>query len=421
MWFFTKKKKGKKNSGKKWTEEDERILLKGVLEEASFDDIGKILGRESSAVSIKYNQINNKRRSGSWSQEESQILIGLWNKGATLEEIGQELNRKRNSILGKLNSFSSWGYPKKINSNLHVGKTSKGSELIFDLGKAINDFQKNNFQTTLKSSNESELKFDTSGNIEITHDKNKSSKELVKKYALKGYEIEHISEQTNISEEEVNRLMDEIGIWDQYDSIMLNKAEKRWNKQPKLGIEKNLFEQRLIKREEEENKAIKYVKRLISTPEGTQVEFKETFWRCVNTKQNDKQDVIHSAIKNINAFFNTRGGDLVIGVNDKTREIVGIEFDQFKNDEEYTKKIRLRIQNVMKPHIVTLYDVDIVEIDAKKICLIHVEKSDKPIFLLDKKYKNSEVFYVREGESAFEYEGRKLVDYIQRNFASKEE
>ena len=64
MWFFTKKKKGKKNSGKKWTEEDERILLKGVLEEASFDDIGKILGRESSAVSIKYNQINNKRRSG---------------------------------------------------------------------------------------------------------------------------------------------------------------------------------------------------------------------------------------------------------------------------------------------------------------------------------------------------------------------
>ena len=70
---------------------------------------------------------------------------------------------------------------------------------------------------------------------------------------------------------------------------------------------------------------------------------------------------------------------------------------------------------------VLCHDVDIVEIDAKKICLIHVEKSDKPIFLLDKKYKNSEVFYVREGESAFEYEGRKLVDYIQRNFASKEE
>lgn len=421
MWFSKKNKKDKKNSGKRWTTEEEQILLKGILEEATFDDISKILGRESSAISIKYNQINNKRRSGSWSAEETKILIVLWNNGATLEEIGQKLDRKRNSILGKLNSLSSWGYPKKINSNLVVENTSDGNELIFDLSKAIENFQKNNFQTTLKSSNKSKLKFDTSGNIEITHSKKKSSEELVKKYALKGYEIEHICEQTNISEEEVNRLMDEMNIWDKYDSIMLNKAEKRWNKKPKLGIEKDLYEQRLIKREEEENKAIKYVKRLISTPEGTEVEFKETFWRCVNTKQNDKQDVIHSAIKNINAFFNTRGGDLVIGVNDRSREVVGIEFDQYKNDEEYIKKIHLRIQNVMKPHIISLYDVSIIEIDSKKICLIHVEKSDEPIFLLDKKYKNSEVFYVREGESAFEYEGRKLIDYIQRNFLSKNE
>ena len=105
MWFFKIKKTNYKNSGKKWTDKEESILLEGIKAEATSEEISKILQREPSAIAAKYNQINKKRRSGSWSEEETKLLIALWNDGASLEFIGQSLNRKRNSILGRLNSF----------------------------------------------------------------------------------------------------------------------------------------------------------------------------------------------------------------------------------------------------------------------------------------------------------------------------
>ena len=184
-----------------------------------------------------------------------------------------------------------------------------------------------------------------------------SSKDKIKEYALKGYEVEHIAEQTNHSTENIQKIMDEMNIWEEYDEIMLKKAENRYDRQPKKRNEKNIFEELLIKREQEENKAKDYVKRLISSPEGTQTEFKETFWRCTRTKENNNKDVIHSSIKNINAFFNTKGGDLVIGVRDYDRDVVGITFDGYKDDETYIRRIRDRIKNSMKGKFSHLFDI----------------------------------------------------------------
>ena len=152
MWFFKRKKTNYKNSGKKWTKKEETILLEGISNEATSEEISKILQRDPSAISAKYNQINKKRRSGSWSEEETKILIALWNDGASLEYIGAALNRKRNSILGRLNSLSSWGYPGKIKPNLSIGKTSNNSEMIFDMDEAILNFQNREFTPTVKLS-----------------------------------------------------------------------------------------------------------------------------------------------------------------------------------------------------------------------------------------------------------------------------
>lgn len=413
MWFFKKKKTKYKNSGKKWDQKEEEILLSGINAEATPEQISKILQREPSAIAAKYNQINKKRRSGSWSEEETQILIALWNDGASLEFIGQSLNRKRNSILGRLNSLSHWGYPGKIKQNLSISKISTDSEMIFDMDEAILDFQNRNFTPSLKIS---DIGKDSSGNMILKVKSKSSSKDKVKEYALKGYEIEHIAEQTNLNPENVEMIMDEMKIWDQYDSIMLKKAEERWDRAPKIGNERSLREELVVIRKEEETKQIKYVKRLISSPEGTQTEFKETFWTCTKTKQNNNKEVIHSAVRNINAFFNTKGGDLVIGVRDYDRTIVGIDFDGYKDDESYIRRIRDRIKNSMKGNISLLYEIDLVDIENKKICLITVKHSDELIFLHDKKYDDKkEFFYVREGDSAIALEGRDLERHIKRH------
>lgn len=419
MWFFKRKKTNYKNSGKKWTKKEETILLEGISNEATSEEISKILQRDPSAISAKYNQINKKRRSGSWSEEETKILIALWNDGASLEYIGAALNRKRNSILGRLNSLSSWGYPGKIKPNLSIGKTSNNSEMIFDMDEAILNFQNREFTPTVKLSDiDNDTLIGVFGEDGLLAKDSSMNKDKVKGYALKGYEVEHIAEQTNLSSINVEKIMDEMNIWEKYDEIMLKKAENRWDRKPKKGNEKNIFEELLIKREQEENKAKDYVKRLISSPEGTQTEFKETFWRCTRTKENNNKDVIHSAIKNINAFFNTKGGDLVIGIRDYDREIVGINFDGYKDDETYVRRIRDRIENSMKGKFKHLFDIHIVEIKKQKLCLITIENSVEPIFLHDKKYKDRELFYVRVGDSAVLYEGRDMMNYIQNTFYS---
>lgn len=417
MWFFKRKKTNFKNSGKRWTEKEESILLEGISNEATSEEISKILQRDPSAISAKYNQINKKRRSGSWSEEETKILIALWNDGTSLEGIGSGLNRKRNSILGRLNSLSSWGYPGKIKPNLSIGKTSNDSEIIFDMDEAILNFKNREFTSPVKLSNvDKDALIGVFGESGLSAKDSSMNMDKVKEYALKGYEIEHIAEQTKLSTKNVEKIMDEINIWDEYDSIMLKKAENRWSRQPKKGNEKSIFEELLIKREREENKAKDYVKRLISSPEGTQTEFKETFWRCTRTKENNNKDVIHSSMKNINAFFNTKGGDLVVGVRDYDRNVVGINFDGYKDDETYIRRIRDRVKNSMKGKFSHLFTINIVEIKNQKLCLITVEASDEPIFLHDKKYKDRELFYVREGDSATLYDGRDLINYIQNTF-----
>ena len=72
----------------------------------------------------------------------------------------------------------------------------------------------------------------------------------------------------------------------------------------------------------------------------------------------------------------------------------------------------------MKGKFSHLFDITIVEIKKQKLCLITIEASYEPIFLHDKKYKDRELFYVREGDSAVLYEGRDMINYIQNTFYS---
>ena len=49
--------------------------------------------------------------------------------------------------------------------------------------------------------------------------------------------------------------MDEMNIWEEYDEIMLKKAENRYDRQPKKGNEKNIFEELLKEQKfEKDNK-----------------------------------------------------------------------------------------------------------------------------------------------------------------------
>ena len=329
-------------------------------------------------------------------------LIYLWNNNYSTDQIAYDLDRKRTSVDGEIGLLPSDRSDKKISI------PEKLQDIKFKYDYPFGE------SSVLFEDKKSKPKKDQTPNNQDIH-------QNIKRLALKGYEIDHISELLNLSWENIIEFMEEMNIYDEHESLMLKRSEDRVFSKPIKGIEKSNYANLLISREEEEKKAVTYVKKLISSPEGTTIEFKESFWRSKITRERCPK-TIHSTVKNINAFLNTRGGDIIIGVVDKTKEIAGIEFDFYKDDETYYRKIYDHIHNSMDDvkHLVRL---EIVELNGNKVFHINIRPSEKPVHLVHKdfnKFKNfandHDMFYAREGDSAILKRGKELIRYINHQF-----
>jgi hypothetical protein len=142
--------------------------------------------------------------------------------------------------------------------------------------------------------------------------------------------------------------------------------------------------------------------------ESERVEFKETFNIDVRTGKKEKY-IQESSLKNIVAFLNTEGGELFIGINDFA-EIVGIERDDYKNDDSYLLKFKNQIKETIGEEYYPLISWKIVSMNDKRIMVVVVTKSEQPVFL------NGKDFYVRTNPSADKLEGKKQYEYIKKRF-----
>ncbi len=382
MWF----KKDYKNAGKKWTKDEEKILLDGLADNKSYKALSKVLDRSPRSIMIKYSAINKKRRSGSWSPDETLQLIDLCNDNVSFEVIGQKLNRKQNSIAGRL---------------MHLECDSQGKidrDAFIEKNKDLIE-----------------------GNVALYRLAPETGDEIIE-MALKGYELDHISEILELDLNSIQEVLDDEEIWDEYDELMLKKAEERFFNAPKKGNERSYIDELIKLREEEQKKEIKYISRLIQYPEGSNIEFKQTFSRCIFQKEH-KIALVHTVLKNVCGFLNTRGGDLVIGVNDKTREIVGIDFDFYTTDEEYIRKVSTAISNAFKIQTQHLVNTKIVTVDNKKVCWINVQPGDEPAYLAHKDWNTSknlppdnEVYFERQNDEAVPLQISEAIKSINRNW-----
>ncbi len=150
---------------------------------------------------------------------------------------------------------------------------------------------------------------------------------------------------------------------------------------------------------------------LIKAGETNKIEFKSSFRTNLHTKQFDKK-MEFGILKTITAFLNTKGGNLLIGVDDSGR-ILGLENDRFQNDD----KIALHFTNLIKTYIgnefLPFIKFEIIQIEREKIILVTCDESQKRVFL---KSTNEEEFYIRNGPASVKLEGSSLVDYIRHKF-----
>lgn len=114
--------------------------------------------------------------------------------------------------------------------------------------------------------------------------------------------------------------------------------------------------------------------------EGLQLEFKQTFTMDVRTGQKSKE-IKETLVKELVGFMNTKGGCLLIGIEDKEKNIVGIEPDGFKGDfDKYSRQLTDFVKERCGVTAASLIVIDYFNSNNKTVCVVNCKKSSKPIF-----------------------------------------
>ncbi len=138
---------------------------------------------------------------------------------------------------------------------------------------------------------------------------------------------------------------------------------------------------------------------IIDKGENDLIEFKSSLWWDYRQEKINK--VLELVIvKTISAFLNTIGGMLFIGLDDEGN-ILGLDNDYQRMSKNNRDGFLLTLTNLINRHLGKnthkFITINIISINDKDVCIINVEKSDKPIFL----GKNEkEEFYIRASASS---------------------
>ena len=153
--------------------------------------------------------------------------------------------------------------------------------------------------------------------------------------------------------------------------------------------------------------SVERIKILISSGEGDRAEFKSTLRWNLKTDNSDKR-VEKAWLKSVVAFLNTNGGVLLVGVQDDG-DILGIDADQFDNEDKYL----LHVNNRIKQHIglehAGFIRFQLVPVDQKKVLIVECQPSPSPVFL---KMGNEEDFYIRIGPGSRKLSTSEVLAYV---------
>ena len=171
-------------------------------------------------------------------------------------------------------------------------------------------------------------------------------------------------------------------------------------------IDKNPLLFKSVRRERPDEKIF----RLIKKGESDNLEFKSTLRTNLHINDFDKK-IEHATLKTIVAYLNSKGGILLVGVNDKG-EVIGIEKDNFQTNDKLNLHFTNLLKNTIGNQYLPLINFELVKIDGKHVLRIDCKKSDRPVFLK----VDEEEFFIRNGPSSVKLTGSELVNYIERRF-----
>lgn len=151
---------------------------------------------------------------------------------------------------------------------------------------------------------------------------------------------------------------------------------------------------------------------IIRGGESDQVEFKSSIrWDVKEARLN--RDLEKVIIKTIAGFFNSRGGDLLIGVADDGT-ILGLEDDyqtlKNKNADGFELYINDVIKNSLGGDLCPFLHFVFANIDNHDVCMITVEPSSRPVYLEESK---DSIFFIRTGNSTRKLDVKEALSYAR--------
>lgn len=150
---------------------------------------------------------------------------------------------------------------------------------------------------------------------------------------------------------------------------------------------------------------------LIDGGETAQVEFKSTLRKNLFSGKKDPA-IEMSVIKTIAGFLNNDGGVLFIGVKDN-QEILGIEEDEFLNEDKMLLHLGNLITSKMGSLVLNDVHFTIVPMEEKSIVRVDCTPSNSPVFVSD---NSADYFFVRSGVQTVSYNIMTAVSYIKGRF-----
>lgn len=154
---------------------------------------------------------------------------------------------------------------------------------------------------------------------------------------------------------------------------------------------------------------------LIAGGENQNVEFKASLvWDYRQEKAN--KELYTPVMKNLVAFLNSGGGDVLIGVSDDG-ELLGIKPDlntmQKQNTDGFENIFNMAFNKIVGVEYRPYVTVTFPEIDGVKICRLSASPSNEPAYL---QYRGDERFYIRAGNASQPLTVSKATNYIRSHF-----
>jgi len=146
---------------------------------------------------------------------------------------------------------------------------------------------------------------------------------------------------------------------------------------------------------------------LIAEGEGETLELKSTMRHNLKTDKPGKEIEL-AWLKALVAFMNSKGGTLLIGVDD-SGAIRGLAADRFPNAD----RCLLHLNNLVHQHIGAEHArhlaSELREVDGRQVLVVEATAAGAPVFL---RHGEEEDFYVRAGPASRRLTPRQMLEYL---------